>query len=128
MTELDLFRKVLEINIQSLEELINDCDALYERWRLLIDNFHCSKEQLLDEITRMLHKFKLWYVSESLPDLAIHSINIKWFNTLRSTFYMIEDEYINNNGTAVFMLWEWFFKVESLQGGNYLKLLGLYKD
>lgn len=127
MTELDLFKRVLDINIQSLEELINDCDDLYERWELLMDNFNCSKEELLDEITKILDKFKSWYVSESLPDLSIHSISIKWFNTLRSTFYMIEDEYIEDNGTSVFMLWEWFFKVESLQGNNYLKLLGLYK-
>lgn len=127
MTELDLFKRVLDVNIQSLEELINDCDDLYERWELLMDNFHCSKEELLDEITKILDKFKSWYVSESLPDLSIHSISIRWFNTLRSTFYMIEDEYIEDNGTAVFMLWGWFFKVESLQGNNYLKLLGLYK-
>lgn len=109
----EIFNMVIHINIDALEDLLNSHDI--EKWRLLLENYQSSPEEIaerIDELLVLLKRIRVFGYDDPHTVEILSSMDIRWFNQLRSTLYIMEEDLIVNSQDAVSELWDFFFKIE----------------
>lgn len=119
----EIYRMILSTNILALEELKLKKD--YKEWKLLIDNYQSSNEEIELLINNKIKEFKEQYTLSisTISTRYLMQMDIKWYNTLKSTLYIMEDELIDKYQNSVINLWALFFEVDILRKETFVKPL-----
>lgn len=127
-----IFKMMLDINIQAIEEVQKENQkGCYsgEYFPMIL-----AMSQGISEIKNVAETWKKTFreYKESLDncDTSIYSIlinlynlNSRWFNTLRSTLYIMEEDLLVASQPSVVYLWNQFFQVEDHFKVNFTKSL-----
>lgn len=105
-----LFRLLVSINIEALEELLED-EQLKE-WDLLLENFQSSRTELKHMIKQQIETYKTIINSKNpLFQARLILVNSKWRNILMETLYILEEDFFAEGKVeAVSYLWKIFFE------------------
>lgn len=124
LSPVDIQNLILDINIQAIESL--EQDNSLDKWALLLDNFNSSIPEAKSRASRIKTMFQDWRDSgNGLPIRLLTLLNRNWFNTLRSTLYMVEGYLIEGNLESFWEVWEIFNEVERLRTDNYTGALSV---
>lgn len=130
LSSLQIFDRVLEINIQAIQKVIEDRSL--EEFQTIFQVHGASLEQAKVLANTKIARFE--GTKSLLNDLNGHGImkaflnnlyifDRKWFDTLKSTLYMMEEELIISGGEEVFKLWDVFFEIEEENEANFIRPL-----
>ena len=105
-----LFRLLVSINIEALEELLED-EQLKE-WDLLLENFQSSRTELKQMIKQQIETYKTIINSKNpLVQARLILVNSRWRNILMETLYILEEDFFAEGKVeAVSYLWKIFFE------------------
>lgn len=125
-TSAHLLDYILEINQKAIYE-ISDINE----WKILIDNFEITQSEIInikDSVIGLYQDIRNWINKEGKLPAHINEISTKWYNTLKSTLYMIEPELIKSGKTTqVYDLWDWFFEQDMIRQDTYIDRLKIIK-
>lgn len=126
-----LMEYLLEINLKAIEELAYK--DLYKNWAILLDNYSFHKEEVeahKEKICNTLREiWKLWS-SENPKGIPGWSLELpdKWYNTLKSTLYLIESDLLQaGKSQQVYDCWDIFFQEDIYRSNTYINRLGIFK-
>lgn len=124
-----ILKLILDINIQAIEEVLNENKGnpgVYARTILELGG-------TLEDIPKMGNNWILLFKdaleklieNEQIPKFLSYVFleNMRWFNTLRSTLYIMEEDLLIASQPSVNILWNYFFEVEDDLRGNFVKKL-----
>lgn len=130
ITRIQIWHMILDINIQAIQKLIEGGDL--NQWELLLENHNSSLEEVQKLAKKRLDFYMAVRKDPVIPISSLIKMDTKWFNTLRSTLFMLEEELILRTGSlAVWEMWDIFFKIEEARKFNYmtpLQIESLYKS
>lgn len=106
LTKEQIFNQVLDIIIEALEEL--DKGQLKD-WKNIFQYYGTNVEYILKEKNRIIEFFREWKEETSpLKSGKFISVNIKWWNTIKYTLYLMEEEILldTEENLGLLELWE----------------------
>lgn len=62
---------------------------------------------------------------EDVETMLVTVLNQRWFNTIMSTLYMMEEDLMEMSSDSVFTLWDIFFTCQALRKENNVVAMGL---
>ena len=90
-------------------------------------NWHLTKESFLPYIAAFQRvqgdTFNNRY--EDIETMLVKGLNNRWFNTIMSTLYMMEEDLMEMSSDSVFTLWDIFFTCQALRKENNVVAMGL---
>lgn len=125
-----IFKMVLDINIQAIEEVQKESKGNQSKYAsmILAMSQDVSDVYLVGEAWKKT--FKKYKRALDNCEASIYSLlldlyyfNTRWFNTLRSTLYIMEEDLLVASQPSVVYLWNLFFKVEEELRINFTKEL-----
>lgn len=129
LTKLNIFHLILDINIQALDGLIEEDDL--KKWEILMDNYQSSLEEVKKRALEIRGDLIcLREVSKNakiVPLISLQGMDTRWYNTLKSTLYMMEGDLILENQESINELWGDFFYVDEQRTDNMIKPLEIRK-
>lgn len=129
LTKLNIFHLILDINIQALDGLIEEDDL--KKWEILMDNYQSSLEEVKKRALEIRDDLIcLREVSKNakiVPLISLQGLETRWYNTLKSTLYMMEGDLILENQESINELWGDFFYVDEQRTDNMIKPLEIRK-
>lgn len=117
----DIYKLILSTNINALHELKASGD--YKEWKILFDNYQSSTEEVESMIDNQISEFRRQLNLSSISITYLVQMKVRWYNTLKSTLYLMEEELINRYQASVIELWELFFHVDVLRKDTFVKPL-----
>ena len=131
LSAVSIFQMILDINIQAIEEVQKENQEGYSSEYLpliLAMSQGISGIKNISEIwkkTFQEYKRALDNCETSIYSILIdlYGINPRWFNTLRSTLYIMEEDLLVASQPSVIYLWDQFFQVEDHFKVNFTKNL-----
>lgn len=125
-TSAHLLDYILEIN----QKAIYDISDIRE-WKILMDNFEITPDEVINiktSIIGLYQNIRDWLKGNGKLPVHISEISTNWYNTLKSTLYMIEPELIKSGKTTqVYDLWDWFFEQDVIRHDTYIDRLKIIK-
>lgn len=125
-TSAHLLDYILEIN----QKAIYDISDIRE-WKILMDNFEITPDEVINiktSIIGLYQNIRDWVKGNGKLPVHISEISTNWYNTLKSTLYMIEPELIKSGKTTqVYDLWDWFFEQDVIRHDTYIDRLKIIK-
>lgn len=125
-TSAHLLDYILEIN----QKAIYDISDIRE-WKILMDNFEITPDEVINiktSIIGLYQNIRDWVKENGKLPVHISEISTNWYNTLKSTLYMIEPELIKSGKTTqVYDLWDWFFEQDVIRHDTYIDRLKIIK-
>lgn len=125
-TSAHLLDYILEIN----QKAIYDISDIRE-WKVLMDNFEITPDEVINiktSIIGLYQNIRDWVKENGKLPVHISEISTNWYNTLKSTLYMIEPELIKSGKTTqVYDLWDWFFEQDVIRHDTYIDRLKIIK-
>lgn len=125
-TSAHLLDYILEIN----QKAIYDISDITE-WKILMDNFEITPDEVInikDSMMGLYQGIKNQMKETGKLPAHINEISTNWYNTLKSTLYMIEPELIKSGKTTqVYDLWDWFFEQDMIRHDTYIDRLKIIK-
>lgn len=125
-TSAHLLDYILEIN----QKAIYDISDIRE-WKILMDNFEIPPDEVINiktSIIGLYQNIRDWVKENGKLPVHINEISTNWYNTLKSTLYMIEPELIKSGKTTqVYDLWDWFFEQDVIRHDTYIDRLKIIK-
>lgn len=125
----EIWNRIMDIQIQALESLLEDKDL--DKWKIIFPSYGTSLEQVESIAKSYIRQFESlkgntfndeYYVIENS---LVEGLSIRWFNTLMSTLYMMEEDLMETSPDAVFILWDIFFTCQALRKENHVVTMGL---
>lgn len=125
----EIWNRIMDIQIQALESLLEDKDL--DKWKIIFPSYGTSLEQVESIAKSYIRQFESlkgntfndeYYVIENS---LVEGLSIRWFNTLMSTLYMMEEDLMETSPDAVFTLWDIFFTCQALRKENHVVAMGL---
>ena len=121
----EIYHQLLRINIQALDKLIIDDDRDWNTWRFLVTNYQSSIEDLKQNARVWKATFEEEDLKAGISITFLMNLPLNWFNTLKSTLYMMEEDLIENSPDGIFNLWDLFFEIDEQRAITYSKNLNL---
>lgn len=127
LSSVAIFKLILDINIQAIREVRDEnkenpgeyAKTILELGGTLADipKMGNKWEQLFTESKNRLDN------GEQIPYILsdIYYKNVRWFNTLRSTLYIMEEDLLIASQPSVNELWNIFFELEEDLQGNFVR-------
>lgn len=125
LSQEDIYKRVLEINIQALYNLIESNDL--KKWEFLLNNFQSSIEDAKSIAYDWIDKFRTEQQREYINKTFLRKLPVKWLNTLKMTLYIMEEDLILHSSEGVYNLWDTFFSIDESRQLNYSINLNLKK-
>lgn len=125
-TSTHLLDYILEINQKAIYEISDITE-----WKILMDNFKITPDEVInikDSMMGLYQGIKNQMKETGKLPAHINEISTNWYNTLKSTLYMIEPELIKSGKTTqVYDLWDWFFEQDMIRHDTYIDRLKIIK-
>lgn len=125
-TSAHLLDYILEINQKAIYEISDITE-----WKILMDNFKITPDEVInikDSMMGLYQGIKNQMKETGKLPAHINEISTNWYNTLKSTLYMIEPELIKSGKTTqVYDLWDWFFEQDMIRHDTYIDRLKIIK-
>lgn len=107
-----LFRLLLQINIEALEELVKEEKELKE-WGLLLSAYDCTLEELKKQLNLQIERYKSMVKSPYCFDQYFGHIPIRWRRILMNSLYVLEEDFFyQGKNYAVSIIWARFFELD----------------
>lgn len=125
----EIWNRIMDIQIQALESLLEDKDL--DKWKIIFPVYGTSLEQvesIAKSYIRQFNELKGNVFNEEYCVIETHLVyrlSSRWFNTLMSTLYMMEEDLMETSPEAVFTLWDIFFTCQALRKENHVVTMGL---
>lgn len=129
LSSVAILKLILDINIQAIEEVQRENEenpgdyakTILELGGTLADIPKAGNrwKQIFIELKDRLNE------GEQIPYILsdIYYKNVRWFNTLRSTLYIMEEDLLIASQPSVNELWNIFFEIEEDLQGNLVRKL-----
>lgn len=62
---------------------------------------------------------------DDIENMLVNGLNQRWFNTIMSTLYMMEEDLMEMSSDSVFILWDILFTCQALRKENNVVAMGL---
>ena len=127
LTKLNIFSMILDINIQALDNLLESDDL--KKWEILMDNYQSSLEEVKKRAKQIREDLQMLKTvvknAKIVPLISLQGMDTKWYNTLKSTLYIMEEDLIIESQESVNELWGDFFYVDEQRTDNLSKPLNI---
>lgn len=127
LTKLNIFSMILDINIQALDNLLESDDL--KKWEILMDNYQSSLEEVKKRAKQIREDLQMLKTvaknAKMVPLISLQGMDTKWYNTLKSTLYIMEEDLIMESQESVNELWGDFFYVDEQRTDNLSKPLNI---
>lgn len=127
LTKLNIFSMILDINIQALDNLLESDDL--KKWEILMDNYQSSLEEVKKRAKQIREDLQMLKTvvknAKIVPLISLQGMDTKWYNTLKSTLYIMEEDLIMESQESVNELWGDFFYVDEQRADNLSKPLNI---
>lgn len=117
LTQEDIWKNILEINIQAIYNLIESNDL--DKWEFLLNNFQSSIEDLKGLAYNWIDSFRTEQNREYISKTFLRRLPLRWLNTFKTTLYIMEEDLIQHSSEGVYNLWNTFFEIEEDRNLNY---------
>lgn len=125
----DIWNQIMDIQIQALESLIEEKDL--KKWEIIFPCYGTSLSQAEGIAKEYLNFFKS--LRGDLFDNDFHVLECalvrnmppRWFNTIMSTLYMMEEDLMECNAESVHTLWDILFTCQALREEDNVVAMGL---
>ena len=131
LTQEKILLMVLDINIESIENILLD-NQIKEKWKLLWDNYDINGEIFREPATNILNTYRFIrnhiITSNDIPTFTLKSLKSTWYNTLKSTLFMLEPQLLEEEPFALYAinkLWDIFLEIDYNRKDNFINLLNL---
>lgn len=122
----DIWHKILYINIQAIDNLLESKEL--HKWEFLLENYQSSIEDIQHIAEHWKARFEKEYKSEGISSSFLKSLPLNWYNTLKSTLYMMEEDlWLAGSVEGTLQLWDIFFEIDDIRNISYFKQLELKK-
>lgn len=125
----EIWNRIMNIQIQALESLLEDKDL--DKWKIIFPSYGTSLEQvesIAKSYIRQFNELKGDVFNDDycvIENHLVYRLSARWFNTLMSTLYMMEEDLMETSPDAVFILWDIFFTCQALRKENHVVAMGL---
>ena len=117
LTQEDIWKNILEINIQAIYNLIESNDL--DKWEFLLNNFQSSIEDVKGLAYNWIDSFRTEQNREYINKTFLRRLPLRWLNTFKTTLYIMEEDLIQHSSEGVYNLWNTFFEIEEDRNLNY---------
>ena len=117
LTQEDIWKNILEINIQAIYNLLESNDL--DKWEFLLNNFQSSIEDVKDLAYNWINSFRTEQNREYINKTFLRRLPLRWLNTFKTTLYIMEEDLIQHSSEGVYNLWNTFFEIEEDRNLNY---------
>lgn len=62
---------------------------------------------------------------DDIENMLVNGLNQRWFNTIMSILYMMEEDLMEMSSDSVFILWDILFTCQALRKENNVVAMGL---
>lgn len=127
----ELWNQIMDIQIQALRSLLEDKDL--DKWKIIFPVYGTSLEKAESLAMDYIDFFNGLRGDtfnnnyNAIETALVFGLTQKWFNTLMSTLYMMEEDLMVTSQDAVFTLWDIFFTCQALRNENNVVAMGLNK-
>ena len=128
----ELFIYILDINIQSIKELLETGD--FSKWDPVFDAYEVNYHILNEEANKVLSTYKgMVKYCEAYSQVPIDNLKTLgscWYNTLKSTLYMVEPILLEKEPFILYninKLWDIFLEIDSERWDNFIKPLNIQR-
>lgn len=125
----EIWNRILGIEIQALEQLLEEKSL--DKWKTIFPCYGSSLEAVEDLARGYITAFQELQGDtfdkhpEAVENMLVKGLNPRWFNTLMSILFMMEDELLRTSSDSVFELWDLFFTAQALREENNVVAMGL---
>lgn len=117
LTQEDIWKNILEINIQAIYNLLESNDL--DKWEFLLNNFQSSIEDVKGLAYNWIDSFRTEQNREYINKTFLRRLPLRWLNTFKTTLYIMEEDLIQHSSEGVYNLWNTFFEIEEDRNLNY---------
>lgn len=124
----EIWNQIMDVHIQALESLLEDKSL--DKWKIIFPCYGTSLEAVESMAREYIEAFKRVQgntFNERYEDveILIIGLNQRWFNTIMSTLYMMEEDLMEMSSDSVFTLWDILFTCQALRRENNVVAMGL---
>lgn len=125
----EIWNRIMDIQIQALESLLEDKSL--DKWKIIFPCYGTSLEAVESMAREYIADFQRVQGDtfnnryEDIETMLVKGLNNRWFNTIMSTLYMMEEDLMEMSSDSVFTLWDIFFTCQALRKENHVVTMGL---
>ena len=104
----EIWNQIIDINIQALESLLEDKSL--DKWKIIFPCYGTSLEAVESMAKEYIYAFQRVQGDtfnnryEDIENMLVNGLNQRWFNTIMSTLYMMEEDLMEMSSDSVFTL------------------------
>lgn len=125
----EIWNRIMDIEIQALEKLLEEKSL--DKWKTIFPCYGSSLEYTETQAKKYITIFQGLQGNtynkdpQAVENMLVNRLNLRWFNTLMSTLFMMEDELLRTSSDSVFELWDLFFTAQAMREENNVVAMGL---
>lgn len=125
----EIWNRIMDIEIQALEKLLEEKSL--SKWKTIFPCYGSSLEYTETQAKKYITIFQGLQGNtynkdpQAVENMLVNRLNLRWFNTLMSTLFMMEDELLRTSSDSVFELWDLFFTAQAMREENNVVAMGL---
>lgn len=125
----DIWNQIMDVQIQALESLLEDKSL--DKWKIIFPCYGTSLESVESLAREYIESFKRVKGDtfnnryDDIENMLVNGLNQRWFNTIMSTLYMMEEDLMEMSSDSVFILWDILFTCQALRKENNVVAMGL---
>ena len=125
----EIWNQIMDVQIQALESLLEDKSL--DRWKIIFSYHGTSLENVECMAKGYIYMFQSLRGDtfntnyNKVENVLVNTLNTRWFNTIMSTLYMMEEDLMEMSSDSVFTLWDIFFTCQTLRRENNIVAMGL---
>lgn len=125
----EIWNQIMDVHIQALEKLLEEKSL--DKWKTIFPCYGSSLEYTETQAKKYITIFQGLQGNtynkdpQAVENMLVNRLNLRWFNTLMSTFFMMEDELLRTSSDSVFELWDLFFTAQAMREENNVVAMGL---
>lgn len=118
----EIWNQIMDIHIQALESLLEDKSL--DKWKTIFPCYGTSLEAVESMAKVYIKTFRSVQGNTfndrygDIEKMLITKLNQRWFNTIMSTLYMMEEDLMEMSSDSVFILWDIFFTCQTIREEN----------
>lgn len=125
----EIWNQIMDVQIQALESLLEDKSL--DKWKIIFPCYGTSLESVESLAREYIESFKRMKGDtfnnryDDIENMLVNGLNQRWFNTIMSTLYMMEEDLMEMSSDSVFILWDILFTCQALRKENNVVAMGL---
>lgn len=125
----EIWNQIMDVQIQALESLLEDKSL--DKWKIIFPCYGTSLESVESLAREYIESFKRVKGDtfnnryDDIENMLVNGLNQRWFNTIMSTLYMMEEDLMEMSSDSVFILWDILFTCQALRKENNVVAMGL---